>query len=175
MTSLCFGSGVPVASEEVVDDGGYDEREDDGDEEPSDDSDGQGLEHLGSCTQGEGQRQHPADCGDGGHDDGAETALGGVEHGFSGEVSVVVAIWIRGLFEFGLRPEFFVSVKEKDAVFGDDADDHDETHEAGYVEVGPGDEQSEHDASDGEDRAGEDCDGRGEVAELREEHTKDQS
>lgn len=55
MTSVCFGSGVPVASEEVVDDGGDDEREDDGDEEPADDSDGQGLEHLGSGTQGEGQ------------------------------------------------------------------------------------------------------------------------
>ena len=68
----------------------------------------------------------------------------------------------------------FVGVEQQDAVFGDDADDHDEAHEAGDVEVGAGDEQGEDDAGDGEDGAGEDGDGGGEVAELGEQDAEDE-
>ena len=78
---------MAAAGKAVVDDRGDDEAEDDRDEEAADDGDGQGLKHLGACAQGEGQREHAADGGDGGHDDGAEAALGGVKHGFAGEVS----------------------------------------------------------------------------------------
>ncbi len=67
-----------------------------------------------------------------------------------------------------------VGVEEQDAVFGDDADDHDEAHEAGDVEGGSGDEQGQDDAGDGEDGAGEDGDGGGEVAELREQDAEDE-
>ena len=38
---------------------------------------------------------------------------------------------------------FLVGVEEEDAIFGDDADDHDHAHEAGDVEGGAGDEQGQ--------------------------------
>src|SRR5258708_39586176 len=79
-------SGVAVAGEAVVDDGGDDEREEDREEEAADDSDGEGLKHLGACSKCEGQGEHATYGGDGGQDDGAETALGGVEHGLAGRV-----------------------------------------------------------------------------------------
>ena len=175
------GSGVAVAGEAVVDDRGDDEGESHGDEEASDDGDGEGLEHLGAGTEGEGEWKHAADGSDGGHDDGTETTLGGVKHGLPG--GVVVGIdggdeagggEVGDAFGFGFVTEFLVGVEEEDAVFGDDADDHDEAHEAGDVEVGLGDEQGQNDAGNGEDGAGEDGDGSGEVAELGEEDAEDQ-
>ena len=80
----------------------------------------------------------------------------------------------RILCVFRLSAKLLVRVEEQDAVLGDDADDHNEAHEAGDVEAGSGNEQGQNDAADGENRAGQDGDGSGEVAKLREENSEDE-
>ena len=70
----------------------------------------------------EGQRQHPADGGQSGHDDGAQAALRRVQHGLARRSA--------------LGAEALVGVEQQNAVFGHDADDHDESHERSHVERG---------------------------------------
>ena len=102
----------------------------------------------------------PQTAASGGHHDGPQPALRRVQHGI-----------VRGC---ALGAELLVGVEQQDAVLGHDADDHDEPHERGNVEGGAGDQQRQDDAGDGEHRRGENGDGRGEVAELGEQHAEDQ-
>ena len=92
------------------------------------------MQHLRAGAEGERQGQHAADGGDGRHDDGTESALRGMHHGFSG----------GGAFSAIL----LVGVEQQDSVLGDDADDHDEAHERRDVERRMRDEQGEDDAGD---------------------------
>ena len=117
------GGGVLFVGEEVVDGGGDDQRQGHGDQQAADDGDGERLEHLGAGTEGEGQGQHAGHSGEGSHDDGAETAAGGLDHGVAGA--------------HASGAEALIGVEEQDAVFGDDADDHDQSHEGRDVEVVP--------------------------------------
>jgi hypothetical protein len=104
--------------------------------------------------------EHAGHGGQRGHDDGAETAAGGLDHGVVGvEAS---------------EAEALIGVEEENAVFSDDADHHNESHERRDVEGGSGDEEGEDDAGGGEDGGDEDGDGGGEVAELREEDAVDE-
>ena len=85
------------------------------------------------------------------------------------------AAWImasRGTHAAGT--EALIGVEQEDAVFGDDADHHDQSHEGRDVEGGAGDEEREDDAGGGEDRGDEDGGGRGEAAELGEEDAEDE-
>ena len=95
-----------------------------------------------------------------GHEDGPEAALRGHHHGFAG----VVAFGAIAL----------VGVEQQDAVLGDDADDHDEAHESGDVESGAGEQQRTDDAAIESTDEVRIAVGRGEVAELREQHAEDQ-
>ncbi len=151
---------MAVAGEQVVDERRDEGTEDHADCQAADDCDGEGLQHLGACAECECERKHAGDGGESGHEDGPEPAL-------SGELHAVE----RGV---ALCAEAFVCIKQQDAVFGDDADDHDEAHEAGDVEGDAGEEQGRNDATDGEDRGREDGDGSGEVAELRKQDGEDE-
>src|SRR5579862_5278552 len=143
------------AVEAVVDGGGKYEGEDHGAEEAADYGDGEGLEHFGAGAEAEGQREHAGDGGESGHGDGAEAAAAGLNHGF-----------LRREAE---GAEALIGVEEQDAVFGDNADDHDDAHEGSDVEGGPGDEKSEEAAKSGEESGSEDGGRGGEGAELKEQ------
>ena len=108
--------------EQEVDQRRDDEAEHHGDGEAADDGDGQRLQHLRACAERKGQRQHAADGGQCGHDDGAQAALRGMQHGFACRRS--------------LGAESLVGVEQQNAVLGHDADDHDESHERRHVERG---------------------------------------
>ena len=126
--------------EQEVDQRRDDERENHGDGEAADDSDGQRLQHLRAGAESEGQRQHPADGGQSGHDDGAQAALRRVQHGLACRSS--------------LGAKALVGVEQQNAIFGHDADHHDEPHERRDVERGAGDKEGQNDAGDGEHRRG---------------------
>src|SRR5579862_8615942 len=143
------------AVEAVVDGGGKDEGEDHGAEEAAYHGDGERLKHFGAGAEAEGQREHAGDGGESGHGDGAEAAAAGLNHGF-----------LRREAE---GAEALIGVEEQDAVFGDNADDHDDAHEGSDVEGGPGDEKSEEAAKSGEESGSEDGGRGGEGAELKEQ------
>src|SRR6185312_3131797 len=126
----------------------------------ADDGDGQGLKHLGAGAEGEGEGQHAGDGGEGGHDDGAEAAAAGLDHGFQ-------RIEAKGA-------KLLLGVEQEDAVFGDNADHHDEPHERRHVEGGVGDKQGEEDAGGGEQGGGQDGQRSGEVAQLEQQHQEPQ-
>ena len=81
---------------------------------------GEGLQHLRAGAEGEGQRQHSGYGGEGGHQDGAQTAAAGENHGASRLHADV--------------EELLIGVEQQDSILCDDADDHDESHEGGDVE-----------------------------------------
>lgn len=60
-----------AAGHVVVDGGGDEEGEDHGDEQASNDGDGERLKHLRAGADGECEREHAGDGGDGRHDDWA--------------------------------------------------------------------------------------------------------
>src|SRR5579875_3104042 len=145
----------------VVDGGGNEKREDHGDEQSADDGNGERLKHLRAGADGQRERKHSGDGGDGGHGDGAKTAAAGLENSFfAGEAGIA---------------EFFVGVEKQDAVFGDDADDHDEAHERGKIESDSGGEQSDENAGGGKHRGDENGNGRGEIVKFKKENEKDEN
>ena len=111
-----------------------DKRERDGDEDTADDRDGQRLQHLRAGAESEGQRKHAASSGYGCHENGPQTALGGLEHGFARSHAG--------------NAEFLIGIEQQDSIFCHDANYHDESHKAGDVEAGLRDEQGKNDAGD---------------------------
>ncbi len=141
-----------------MDGGSEDERKDHGAENAADDGDSERLEHGGPSADAEGQRKHASDGGQRGHSDGAEAAAAGLDHClFSGEA------------EFA---EAMLGVEEENAVFCDDADDHDHAHAGGDVERGVGDQQSEKTSEAGEQRGGKNGRRRRESTKFEEQHGK---
>ena len=119
-----------LAREAEVDDRGYDQREKHGDEQASNDGDGQRLEHLRSGAKRKGEREHAGDGRKRSHQNGTKPAASGLQYRFFGGKS------------FGA--EAALGIKKKNPVLGDDADDHDEAHKGGYAEGRTGDEQRAH-------------------------------
>jgi len=93
------------------------------DAQAADDGDGQRLQHLRAGAQGEGQRQHSADRGNGRHDDGPQPSLGRAQHSFS-----------RG---GALGAELLVGVEQQNAILGHNADDHNEAMNEATLNVVP--------------------------------------
>ena len=84
---------LAVACKQIVDDRSDDETKDHRDSKSADYSDGEWLKHLRACAEREGQGKHSANCCDRSHQDGAKTALGGVEHASRG-----ICTFCAGLF-----------------------------------------------------------------------------
>ena len=84
--------------------------------ETTDDRDRQRLQHLRARTQGQRQRKHSTNGGDGRHQDGPPAPLGCVQHGLASVHSAGTQLLVR--------------VEQQNAVLGHDPDDHDEAHEA---------------------------------------------
>ena len=90
---------------------------------PADDRDRQRLQHLRSRAERERQRQHARHRRQRRHHDRPQPAASGLNDGLFGRESD--------------RPELLVGVEQQDAVLGDDADDHDQSHERRDIERGP--------------------------------------
>ena len=73
-----------------------------------------------ASAEGEGQRQHAGYGCECRHQDGAETAATGQNHG---------ALRVHADIE-----ELVIGIEQEDSILCDDADDHDESHEGGDVE-----------------------------------------
>ena len=96
---------------------------------------------------------HSRDGGHRGHQDGAQPAFAGFDHGVARRVA------------FGA--ETLIGVEQQNAVLGHDADHHDQSHERRDIERGAGDQQREEDARGREQRRGQDRGGRSEACRTR--------
>ena len=104
----------------VVDCWRNNQRQDHRDQDSADHGNGERLQHLRACAQGESKWQHARDSGQRSHHDGAQAAATGLEHGiFGGET---------------LGAEFLVGVEQENAIFRHDANNHNHAHERRNVE-----------------------------------------
>src|SRR3954464_10370978 len=137
-----------------------DQRQHHRDENAADHRNRQRLQHLRSLPDAERQRQHASGRRHGGHHDRAQASSAGV--------------YDRLLDRHPLRYGLVVRVEQQDAVFGDDADDHDQPHERRHVEGGSRHQQRDEDTRGREQRRREDRDRRGVGPELEEEYQENQ-
>src|SRR6516164_9502462 len=142
-----------------------DRREDQGQnnraEQPADHGNSERLQHLGTRADGECEREHAGDGREGSHGDGAQTAAAGLDERFFRRKTKEAITLIR--------------VEEKDAIFGDDTDDHNHAHEGRDVEGCARDKKREKAAKGGEQGGRENGDGRGKSTEFEKKNDKEKS
>lgn len=125
-------------------------------QDPADYRNGQGFQHGGTGTDAKGERKHACDSGQRSHGDRPEPTAARLNHGL-----------LAGISE---RTKTLFRVEEKDAVLGNDPNDHDHTHEGSHVKGSAGDQQGEETSEARKQRGGENRRRRGEGAEFEQQH-----
>ena len=112
------------------------------------------MEHLRPGAPGQREGNHAGDGGERGHHDRTQPPLTGIDHALLGGNA--------------LGTKFLIGVEQQNAVFGDNADHHDEPHERRNIKGGARDQQRQKNAGRREQGRGHDRGRSGEASEFKE-------